>query len=182
LASLESLRFAQAADTAEADTPEDAAASAATRIDAEVAARDEGTWACRPACAACCHLKVLLTRSEALRISHFVGQAFSPEERAALRARIERVAERGRELDPGAWRRRHLRCAFLGEDDLCRIYDVRPLKCRVHVSRRREACEDTGAAVPLDGWLVKVGAAVQHGLEDAPPAELHAAVGPLLEE
>jgi Fe-S-cluster containining protein len=180
VASLESLRFAQAADTAEADTPADAAALAATRVDAEVEARDEGAWACRPACAACCHLKVFASGSEALRIARFVGGVFSPGERAALRARIEKVAAEGRALDPGAWRRLGLRCAFLGDDALCRIYEVRPLKCRVHVSRRREACEDPGAAVPLDGWLVKVGAAVQHGLEDAPPVELHAAVWPLL--
>ncbi len=180
MASLESLRFAQAEDAAEADSSVDAAASAAARIDAEVEARDEGTWACRPACAACCHLKVFVSGSEALRIARFVDQALPAADRAALRARIEQVAVEGRALDPGAWRRLGLRCAFLGDDALCRIYEVRPLKCRVHVSRRREACEDIGAAVPLDGWLVKVGAAVQHGLEEAPPVELHAAMRPLL--
>jgi Fe-S-cluster containining protein len=174
--SLESLRFAQAADTAVAATPADAAARACDRVDAEIAARDHGAWACAPGCAACCHLKVLATEAEARRIAATLEGTLSPDARQALRRRIEDVAAEGEALDGGAWRRRRLRCAFLRDDDRCAVYAVRPLKCRVHTSTRRAACEDVGAVVPLDGWLVKVGAAVQHGLDPSEPEELHAAV------
>ena len=178
MSSLESLRFAQAEDTASAASPIDAVASARQRMDAATTeAPTRERWDCRVGCAACCRLQVFVHPHEADAIAAWVTEHLTESERAELVHRIEETAERGRAMDPGAWRRARLACAFLDESERCQIYALRPLKCRAHVSRNVEACEEPTSPVPMDDWLVKVAEAVLHGLgADAAREELHAAM------
>ena len=178
MASLESIRFAQAEATGEAASPVEAARGAWARLDALVGeAPTRARWDCRAGCAACCHLLVFVHAYEADAIVAALRASLPDAERSALARRIGATAVRGRDLDPGAWRRARLACAFLDADDHCRIYAARPLKCRAHVSRDVRACEDPASPVPLDDWLVKAAEAVLHGLGETPPREeLHAAV------
>lgn len=177
MASLESIRFAQAEDTAAAGSTREAVRKAAERLDAlAIEAPTRERWACRQGCAACCRLQVFVHPYEADAIVETLRERLPAPERGALGRRVARTAERARDLDAGAWRRARLACAFLDERDRCRIYDVRPLKCRAHVSRDVSACEEPTAPVPMDDWLVKAAEAVLHGLGDASREELHAAV------
>ena len=178
MASLESIRFAQAEDTAAAGSAAEAVRSAWARLDALAAeAPTRARWDCAAGCAACCRLKVFVHPLEADALTALLRADLSAAARAALARRIDETARLGRDLEAGAWRRARLACAFLDETDRCRIYDVRPVKCRAHVSRDVRACEEPSAPVPLDDWLAKAAEAVLHGLgEAAPREELHAAL------
>ncbi len=116
--------------------------------------------ACEPGCAFCCHLPVLVTPGEADLLAETALRL--PE----VRARIERPSRR---------------CAFLGDDNRCMAYDVRPLRCRAHTSSDRAICERVHAgelplaSVPGDPWLRLSAEAIRRGLGEE-ERELHAAV------
>jgi Fe-S-cluster containining protein len=116
--------------------------------------------ACAPGCAFCCYLPVLVTPAEAAVLAEAALRL--PE----VRPRLERPTRR---------------CAFLGDDDRCLAYDVRPLRCRAHTSKDRSVCERVHAgAKPLaevsgDPWLRLSAEAIRRGLGGT-ERELHAAV------
>ena len=67
------------------------------------------------------------------------------------------------------------RCAFLGADNTCEIYEARPLKCRAHTSTSVAACADPTRPIPMDPWPVRVIQAVHAGMHEE-PEELHTAL------
>jgi Fe-S-cluster containining protein len=105
--------------------------------------------ACAKGCAFCCHLPVLVTAPEAALLAEVARR--TPD----VRARLEKEERR---------------CPFLGDDDLCVAYDVRPLRCRAHTSSDRAVCERVfrgerpAAAVPGDPWLRLAAEAIRRGL------------------
>ncbi|MEM8883390.1 MAG: YkgJ family cysteine cluster protein, partial [Planctomycetota bacterium] len=106
-------------------------------------------WACAAGCAHCCFLRVEVTEAEVERILPLVTPAIA--------VRVREQAAR-----PGARRR----CALLGPDDRCLVYEQRPVRCRAHVSSDVGLCESVRAeqlpsgAVPGDSWLTRVADAV----------------------
>ncbi|MDB4972522.1 MAG: hypothetical protein JWN48_863 [Myxococcaceae bacterium] len=85
--------------------------------------RREADLTCSAGCSSCCHawLSVTLVEADALREGL---SALPPDERARVRARgvTEQERERAGESQP--------RCALLGEDERCSVYEHRPLVCR----------------------------------------------------
>ena len=174
---LDSFRFALEESRSHGCLDTDLALMAYERADRVVAlAPGREAWACGKGCAACCHLKVHVTRPEVALIAAHLDTVLSEDEREALRATVKARAQAGADLDPGAWRRAALPCALLAEDGTCRVYDVRPVPCRIHTSPAVRACEDPDAVVALDRWLVLVGQALQRGLDPDSPRELHDAL------
>lgn len=166
--SLASIRFAQEEEGG-------APASAFRRVDALTAdAPGRGAWACVPGCTFCCHLKVLVSPSEAA--------VLAPRLSDAQRERVAANARRAAGLPAAEYRRARIRCALLDDGDRCTAYDVRPLSCRAHTSTSVETCERvyrgeaTTDEVPLDGWLVRAVAAVRAGMAEGGEEELHAAL------
>ena len=97
--------------------------------------------ACRPGCAYCCHYEVVLSPAEAVLIGHHAKHSFSEVEVVSLLERTERLLNM-REGKPVSERAKVLHetpCVFL-EDDMCRIYEVRPLICRALHSLDRDGC------------------------------------------
>lgn len=108
-------------------------------------------------------------------------EALLPAVGPAIRERVIANAARAAKLDVGGYRRAGIRCAFLDEAGSCLAYEVRPLRCRAHVSTALTTCERVragdlpGGAVPGDGWLAAVADACQRGL-GASVTELHGAL------
>lgn len=174
---LDSFRFALEESRGEGSTDTDLATMAYERADrAALASPGRPSWACAKGCAACCHLKVHITRAEAVAIASHLEASLSPGKLAALRRTLADRAEAGRGLGPGPWRKAAIPCGLLADDRTCRIYDERPVPCRIHVSPSAADCEDPDAVVFLDRWLVLVGQALQRGLGPEEPQELHAAL------
>ena len=98
------------------------------------------TLACRKACTYCCRKPgVLISVAELLRILDHVRQRFDEAQTAALRDRahdyVVRVGDRN--VNDGCVD--SVPCPLL-VDDLCSIYEVRPLVCRGYNSTDAEAC------------------------------------------
>jgi Fe-S-cluster containining protein len=94
--------------------------------------------ACRNGCAYCCYSFVGVTAPEVFRLAHAVRKSRNP----ALR--MDDVRARGsalRGLSPAERPGRKLPCPLL-LDDLCSVYDERPMVCRQATSLSLEACVD----------------------------------------
>jgi Fe-S-cluster containining protein len=103
---------------------------------------------CREKCSDCCYAIFDLTLIEALYINHRFNQAFSGKEKAELvavadktdralakmkRDAYKKVKEGSKQLDVvGHMSQERVRCPLLGKDDLCLMYDYRPITCRVY--------------------------------------------------
>jgi Fe-S-cluster containining protein len=125
---------------AEVDTAE-----VCTTIDALTALGDAGLdrsnarTACSKGCSYCCHMRVVATAPEVLRIAVFVEQTFSVEERAALTRRVAATDEQARGMSDEAWGKARLPCPLLVAGE-CSVYPVRPLDCRAYNSCSVAAC------------------------------------------
>ena len=93
---------------------------------------------CKPGCAYCCYRPALSLVPEILNIVEFVDETFDESARAALDERLRLYNEKAQEIEKTnslGW----IACPFL-VDNLCSIYEVRPLSCRAVCSLDVEAC------------------------------------------
>ena len=94
--------------------------------------------ACQPGCAMCCHLQVHVPPQSAFLIARHITAHFDADQRAALIGRLEAaVAVLNAAADPPNVRQP---CALLGPDNVCTVYDVRPLSCRAFTSVSADRC------------------------------------------
>jgi Fe-S-cluster containining protein len=126
-----------------------AARRAHRELDAEVAralARDPSNPpACAAGCSYCCHVHVEATRAEVLAVARHLTESRAEAERAAF---VERLAAQVRVVEAMDYEQRwnaRVRCALLGDDGKCTIYDVRPLRCRAFHSYSADVCREAFA-------------------------------------
>lgn len=103
---------------------------------------------CREKCSDCCYAIFDVTIIEALYINHKFKEQFSGAEKqkiidnasktdrvlAKLKRNIQKELQQGKnevELLAKMGKER-VRCPLLGEDDLCIMYDSRPITCRIY--------------------------------------------------
>lgn len=99
----------------------------------------EGALACRQGCAHCCHQRVGVTVPEALAIFAALVATRPATELGQLQERVERAYRATRGLTRDERNSPEHACPLL-ENDLCSIYDVRPLSCRGVHSLDEQAC------------------------------------------
>ncbi|MCG8685157.1 MAG: YkgJ family cysteine cluster protein [Desulfobacterales bacterium] len=103
---------------------------------------------CREKCSDCCYAIFDLTLIEALYLKHKFNENFSGLEKADLiaiadktdRALVKMKRDAFRKVKDGAneieivgkMSQERVRCPLLGEDNLCVMYDHRPITCRVY--------------------------------------------------
>jgi len=85
--------------------------------------------ACKAGCGWCCHQQVGITPLEAVRIAVYLRD-LPAEQGDALRDNLHRVNALTKGMSTGQRAESRLACAFLSIDGNCRIYPVRPLRCR----------------------------------------------------
>ncbi|MDY6952752.1 MAG: YkgJ family cysteine cluster protein [Thermodesulfobacteriota bacterium] len=109
------------------------------------------TVACEEGCCYCCFYQVVLTPLEALLIGNHVDEAFSNEEKEALKKRIRHTisltAGKSREERIQVWH--DTPCIFL-EGGRCSLYGVRPFVCRAWHSLDAGHCKEAFEA--RDPW------------------------------
>jgi Fe-S-cluster containining protein len=139
------LRAAYGVAFEQADSIADAARDATAIADAATASfRDnipnQPGNACTSGCAACCHLYVQVPPGTAIVMARHIAAHFTPDEQTALRTRLEVAAAAAR--DAADIMKLRMRCALLGSDNRCTVYEVRPLTCRAFTSRSVARCHD----------------------------------------
>lgn len=76
-------------------------------------------------CANCCRtMRIFVTEEDIPRIAEHLGMA--PEEFIAAYLEVDK--------EDGGYRMKTIPCPFLGDDNKCKIYDVRPEKCQSYPS------------------------------------------------
>jgi len=108
---------------------------------------------CRKSCSYCCRKPgVLVSVPELLRILQHVSEEFSEEEVSALHDRSSQYAAQVRGHDVNRATDQSVACPLL-VNDLCSVYEVRPLVCRGYNSTSMEACRrahtDPSVLVPI---------------------------------
>jgi Fe-S-cluster containining protein len=159
-------------EAATADAAVDAPVTATrrhyARYEIRLAAMDAASpVACASGCAHCCHLRVSVRANEALHLAAIV-QALPAEAGRALHAGLARNAQRVRAMPVEQHMKTPLRCAFLGEDDTCGIYEHRPSACRRYHSRSAAACktsfeqpDDLSSRIAISSQRVVAGVALE---------------------
>jgi Fe-S-cluster containining protein len=105
---------------------------------------------CTKGCAACCHLLVLMPLAEAITIALYVFTHWQPQDGLALVLRCqEQLSVYGDKVTIDAHFKKQIPCVFLGDDKLCRVYEVRPTSCRYHTAVSPPANCSLGAADPI---------------------------------
>jgi Fe-S-cluster containining protein len=99
----------------------------------KVDAKYHPTYACKPGCVHCCSCEISVTQPEAELLARHLTQTMTPDQIEALKDRMRAVIA---ERQAGG----RARCAFLGADNLCTVYAVRPMKCRACNSEDVEPC------------------------------------------
>ncbi len=143
-------------------------------FEGNVAIQSEGLppIACHKGCTPCCALRVTATAPEIL----IAGRYIRATARALARAEVDlaaRVAESAR-ATPGlsAEQRRALKCGcpFIAQN-ICVIYQVRPLACRGHTSYDKRACagalQGKALDVPVSAPHAIVRSIVQNAMQSA---------------
>lgn len=103
---------------------------------------------CKKGCSDCCHALFDLTLIEALYVNHQFLEKFADKERVAILEKANRAdrkiyklkrdafraLERGKnEVDIlGQMAGERVRCPLLNEDNLCDLYEHRPITCRLY--------------------------------------------------
>nr|WP_320016168.1 YkgJ family cysteine cluster protein [uncultured Desulfobacter sp.] len=103
---------------------------------------------CREKCSDCCYAIFDLTLIEALYLNHKFNENFSGREKADLiaiadktdrilakmkRDAYKKVKEGADQLEiVGKMSQERVRCPLLGENNLCLMYEFRPITCRVY--------------------------------------------------
>ena len=101
--------------------------------------------ACAEGCAWCCYLGYAsISVPEAVAIADHLRDELDEEMQARIGARLDAAIEGAEGLSPQArWRAREP-CPFLDVDrGQCRVYEVRPLRCRGWNSLDADACEQS---------------------------------------
>ena len=120
--------------------------------------------ACKKSCAHCCKLRVEVLPPEAALIVDHVRRSFPPSVRQGILDKLKANAPPELLLDAHQYRAEERSCAFLGDDDLCMVYDQRPISCRAFGSTNVNVCnlsepddgQTTFSAAP-DSYLMLVG-------------------------
>ncbi len=111
---------------------------------ARATGRPEDRPACRRGCAFCCHQLVPLSTFEAQRIGDYLSsrpRSLRRQIDSSLEKHLSRFSQWVKNRPVGDIRdravnldylRQHIPCPFLGPENECLIYPVRPLLCRGH--------------------------------------------------
>lgn len=94
------------------------------------------TVACKNGCAWCCYQNVEVTIPEAILIAVETGM---PDDSRG--GAVDKVAPRIEEVDGFDRVKIAEACPFLGSDNSCTIYEVRPIACRTFFSPDAERCQ-----------------------------------------
>lgn len=87
---------------------------------------------CRKGYAACCHITVLVSNSEARQLAGMIKAGTVSVDMNLMREQATFV---GTDYEYATLPREKNRCVFLGADNTCKIYEKRPTSCRKYMVR-----------------------------------------------
>lgn len=109
-------------------TPQDRLKTVIRTVDAYTAAQTKGVKiSCGAGCAHCCYTPVMVTETEAEVLAKEVRNGLEIDH-----VLLKKQAYKAGDMD-GFWSKAEFtKCVFLGIDNRCRVYEKRPISCRLH--------------------------------------------------
>ncbi len=125
-----------------ADDAFELAATLFASLDAHVEPERRRLPVCKSGCDTCCRIHaVFVTPIEAIRIGRLLRETLTPEDLAALRGRVEEVAEMTAGMTLAQRGTSRTACPLLDESSgACTVYAARPLLCRGYNSCDVSSC------------------------------------------
>jgi Fe-S-cluster containining protein len=151
---------------------------------------------CGKGCSDCCHALFDITLAEALYLNHKFNEKFSGIERSEVLQRADQADRQIHKLKRKVFKasqegrpateilnevaRARVRCPLLGDDDLCSLYESRPITCRLYgvptsIAGEAHTCNQSGfkggekyPTVNMDiviDKLISIGKDMQKGIE-----------------
>ena len=120
--------------------------------------------ACQPGCAWCCHLYVIFaTIPEVLAIAEHLRRTLTEAELADLRQRVTVTLERKRNQSRFQPAAPMIPCPLL-VDNLCSVYEFRPLVCRAWHSTDVRRCQQPNGSLAVNQEVMQVFSAIYRSL------------------
>lgn len=125
--------------------------------------------ACRAGCHWCCHVRVMVSPVEVIRIINFLKKKLSSGEIDELHARIVEVDKLTRGMNDEDRASTRLFCPLL-QNKRCSVYPVRPMSCQGHYSMDADKCQqdyenpDEEILVPFYAFSTMVHSATLAGI------------------
>ncbi len=96
--------------------------------------------ACVKGCSWCCFQPVYLTTQEALLLYEYILQSFDAQQIRDIKSKAEKKLKKTKNLSEE--KKQHIihACPFL-LDDVCSVYPVRPMACRIYLSKNVDSCK-----------------------------------------
>jgi len=99
--------------------------------------------ACKEGCSYCCsYCRVFVTPAEVFLLKQSLQQALSVEQLTRFISKLNEVVNYINSLNKHDFYNKNIDCIFL-ENNMCRVYDIRPLSCRNYHAQDVEGCFDT---------------------------------------
>ena len=124
---------------------------------------------CKAGCSWCCFQPVFALTHELLVINEYMHKNFTPDEIDEVRRKTYAKYEKTEGLDYDETIKITHACPFL-MNNKCSIYPVRPLACRIYLSRSEKACIDKyhnpvkrERDMPLFGFIMDAGKNLNYG-------------------
>lgn len=124
---------------------------------------------CKAGCSWCCYQPVFALTHELLVINEYMHKNLSAEDIEDIKQKTYAKYERTKGMDYDEILKVNYVCPFL-IDNKCSVYPVRPLACRIYLSRKVNACidkfnnpEDGKREMPLFGFIMDAGKNLNFG-------------------
>ncbi len=124
---------------------------------------------CKAGCAWCCYQPVFALTHELLVINEYMHKNLSKKDIEDIKKKTYAKYERTKGMDYDTILKVNHQCPFL-IDNKCSVYPVRPLACRIYLSRNVNACiekyNDPGDGkreMPLFGFIMDAGKNLNFG-------------------
>jgi len=122
---------------------------------------------CRPGCAWCCHLYVVMTTiPELLVIAEHLRSTLAEAELADVRQRTSTTLERRRSKHKFQPAVPFIPCPLL-VDDRCSVYEVRPLVCQAWYSADIRLCQQSEGGLTANQDIMRLFSGISVGLSAA---------------
>jgi Fe-S-cluster containining protein len=96
---------------------------------------------CKKGCSWCCSNAVMVLPHEMILLKEFIQQRINP---ASMKLILEKLKKKNAQTSTmKSFEFMHFKseCSFLDQEGACTVYEVRPMACRIYLSKNVESCQ-----------------------------------------
>lgn len=95
---------------------------------------------CKKGCSWCCSNAVMVLPHEMILLKEYILQKIAPAQMKPILQKMEKKNSITDSMKSFEFMHLKMPCAFLDENGACSVYEVRPMACRIYLSKNVESC------------------------------------------